>query len=376
MRRAILAGMIAAVAIFCCAGTAGAVDLPRNQASFSSAQVVDGKLIWFQRNDRKIHSNHGQELYREGVGALYARALDSKTAERVYLPPKGQRIVAFKAAAGRIAIGLATIAKGDHGPTSVAELTPGPVPWKASTLSTASDAVDAKSCGSRVGLLAIRANSDLLVQSTTLEPRGKDCILSRQVAQLQAIPKSGPVVELASRKSGWSNEKLWNTLPALFPVNGDWLPQMRGGYFGAQSPISVWNFVTGERKLFSSEFGESRRTEATTGGGLLLRNWDDEYKFLPNLSEPNAVSTLKRQGSSVWIHACGSSLLEISRPRKSGFSGKWKIYIRDANGKTQRKLKAKLNAGTMFDACDQNTAVFHRWRHDGGAHQWAVSLAP
>lgn len=375
MRRALLIALTVVAASLVGAATAGAVDLPRKQASFSSAQLMGGKLIWFQRNSRKVHSNHGQEIYKYGVGALYARDLDSKKAERVYLPPKGQRVVAFKAAAGRVVIGLATIAKGDRGPTSVAELTQGAAPWKASMLIADDDTINAQTCGSRVGLYAIKPNGDVLVQSTKLEARGKDCILSRVVAQLHSLPKSGPVVDLATRKSGWSNEQLWGALPTLYPVNGDWQPQMSGSFFGSLTPVSVWNDVTGEGKAFNAEIDDAQRIEATTTGGLLMRTWEEQYKLIPDLGQPNILSTLSREESWTWFHACGSSLIEISRPYSAGFGGKWRIYIRDSNGKVQRKLKAKLAAGTMFDGCDQNTAVFHRWRHDGGAHQWAVSLA-
>ncbi|MGH2960431.1 MAG: hypothetical protein ACRDKE_12555 [Solirubrobacterales bacterium] len=367
------AGALAAIA----AGpAAAAVDLPAKQSRFTSPQLLDGKFLWFQRNDRSKPTKKDPYNYTPGVGAIYARDLTAKEAQRVYLPPKGSKIVSFKAAAGRVVVGLAPTTKDGRGPSSIVELTPGATtPWPASPLEVADDKIDQQVCGSRVELITVQSDGDALIQKSSLEARGKDCVLTRQVAEVSSLPRSGPPVVLGTRKSGWNMEKRANLLPTLFPANGDWLPVFVGVWDGMYSTASTWNPSGDSRKLFDDDT-LLYRSEPTAEGGILTRGWGSDYVFYPNLGDPNTTIPLKRDGATSWFHVCGTSFIEITRKRSAGFSGKWNIMIRNSAGQTERKLTAKLNAGTLFDTCDQNTAVFHRWRHDGGVRQWSVSLAP
>lgn len=359
------------------AGQAGAVDLPANQSQFSSAQLLDGKFLWFQRNDRpKKATKKERYAYTPGVGAIYSRQLTAKKAQRVYLPPKGSRIVAFKANAGRVVVGLAPREEGGRGPSSIVELTPGETtPWTATTLASAADTIDQETCGSRIELIGVQSDADALIQESSLEARGKDCVLSRQVAVVSSYPKSGAPVTLGTRSSGWSPKPRWNLLPALFPANGDWLPSFVGTYDDVFAPASTWNPSANSKKLFTADYAISR-SEPTTEGGILARGWGANAMLYPSLADPSKVIRLKRDKATSWFRVCGSSILEITRKRSAKRSGKWSLLIRNASGKTERRLSKKLNAGTMFGACDQTTAVFHRWRYNGGVRQWSVSLAP
>lgn len=359
------------------AGQAAAVDLPPNRSSFSSAQLLDGKFLWFQRNNRpKKATKKDPYGYTPGVGAIYSRQLTAKKAQRVYLPPKGSRIVAFKANAGRVVVGLAPREEGGRGPSSIVELTPGDAtPWQATTLASATDAVDQQTCGSRVELIAVQSDADALIQESSLEARGKDCVLSRQVSVVSSYPKSGAPMTLGTRTAGWSAKPRWNLLPALFPANGDWLPSFVGSYDGGYAPASTWNPTADSKKLFRTDH-EISRSEPTTEGGILARGWGANATLYPSLADPANAIRLKRDKATSWFRVCGSSILEITRKRSAKRSGKWSLLIRNASGKTERRLTKKVNAGTMFGACDQTTAVFHRWRYNGGVRQWSVSLSP
>lgn len=375
MTRRIFIAALSLGLLLAVATSAGAVNLPKNQSDFTSAQIVDGRLIWFQRNHRFDHRKNKPPKVKVGVGALYARVLTSKKAERVYLPPKGQRIVSFKAGAGRVVVGLATIAKDDRGPSQVVELKPGAaLPWPATPLAADPDTTDAGTCRSRVELVSIQPSGDVLVQHDKLEARGKDCVLTRQVGQITAHAKDGSSRQLGVRRSGWANAQLWNLLPAIHASGGDWMMQSVAEDYDWSVPVSVWNSQTGDFKAMDTDLDELDRVEPLSGGGMVLGSWWYFSRVMPDPANPADVRDLYRAGNETWFHACGSKIIEIARSWNRPNHGKWSIYLRNSSGKTVKKLAAKLAMGTVFDACDQDTAVFHRVRHDGGAHQWAVKL--
>lgn len=375
-----LRGVILAVAIAVCAfvfaPASGAVNLPASQSSFASAQVVGGTLIWFQRNDRVTHKKHGGRLITKGVGAIYARPLTATKARRVYLPPAGQRIVAFKATNARIAVGLSAISKNGHAASDVIELTDaGPNAWPAKTLASETDPAEQDNCGRRVELAGVNDAGEILVQRATLESRGEGCALVRQVGQLTAYDAGGTARELKTRTSGWSAAVKWGLLPAIQPAGGDWmlqsLPQR-----DSSSPVSLWNAGSDESKTYTSSLGIIDRAEPIAGGGLMLRAYFQAVNVVVDPSDLKSITTasLFDYERTSWYHACGARLLEIHRTYRSK-SGKWKLTLRDTNFDAVRTLPAKLARGTVFDACDGNSAVFHRARKHGGVHQWTLRLA-
>lgn len=375
MIRRSLALVVALSALLVISASAGAVNLPKNQSDFMSAQILDGRLVWFQRNHRFDNQKNRPPKVKEGVGALYARVLTAKKAEKVYLPPKGQKIVSFKTGGGRIVVGLATISESGRGPSQIVELTPGATtPWAAKPLAADPDTTDAATCQSRVELIAAQPDGDVLVQHDKLEGRGKDCVLARQVGQITAYAKDGTARQLAARKSGWANSQEWDLLPTLLPTANDWMLQVVSEDFDWNVPVSTWNAESGEYKPMNTDIDEVDRAEPLSGGGLVLRAWWYFHRVMPVPSNPVVSHSLWRIGYESWFHACGSQIVEFSRAWDRPNHGKWSIYLRNSSGKTTSKLDAKLAMGTVFDTCDQNTAVFHRARHDGGAHQWAVKL--
>lgn len=378
MRRAVLTLLLAVVAAVALTAPAGAVNIPPAHSFFSSGQIVGGRFVWFQRNNHYKWYKHRPPHIKAGVGALYARGLTDKKEQRVYLPPKGEKIVGFKTGGGRILVGLAKIVKeGSVTPTEVVEITPSETaPWPAKTLASDPDTRDATTCRSRVELVGVKSDGDAILQHDRLEARGPECALARQVGQLTSYAKDGAVTPLQTRKSGWSNGLVWTLLPTLRPTDGDWMLQLISSGWGEDTAVSSLNSVSGEAKIYADESESLVRTEPLTGGGLLLRVWWDGGFLMPSLANPSETMRLWRAGHETWFHACGSQLIEIARSWRRPHHGKWKIYLRNGSGKTTAKLKARLPLGTMFDACDQNTALFHRARHDDGAHQWAVRLAP
>lgn len=370
---AILLGLAAAAAF---AAPAGAVSIPREHAQFSSARILNGQLVWFQRNNRYKSRKHKDPIVKAGVGGLYARALSSKRVERVYLPPTGQKIVSFRTGGGRIVVGLATISKSGRGPSEVVELTPGPAPWAARQIVSDPDVTDANICRSRVELIGVQPDGRVIVQRDRIEGRGADCALARQAGELIAFAKDGTTTTLTSRKSGWANAALWSLLPMIQPTESDWLIQFTpsGWGWGYGVPVSVLNSATGDAKTYPSASNVVTRAETLSSGAVLLSTGWYEAQLLPSPADPTVTRTLWRSENEDWFHACGDQILEIARSWWRPHQGKWRMYLRNNSGMTTTRLDEKLAPGTIFDACDATTAVFHRIRRDGSAHQWTVRL--
>ncbi len=371
----IASAVLAALAL---AASAGAVNLPPSQSQITSASIQDGRILWFQRNDRVSHKKRGGRLIKRGVGAIYARALDSKQATRVYMPPPGNRIVSFKARSGRIVLGLATIAKDDRGPSSIVELTASQEPnWSARTLATESDPIDGVNCGSRVHLVDVRSDGKVLAERSRLEARGDNCLLVRQHSSLISLDADATEAPIGVRTSGWASERKWNLLPSLIPIATDALLQLQDSSNGMRYPTSLWTPADDALRSVPGTTIGATLIEPLGSDALLLRAWSFSAEVLAPASDPMKVTALANEESvrNSWYRACGNRLLEIHR--RYGYRPgipKWKLTLRKPDGEAIRTLKQKLPAGAAFDACDQSTAVFHRPRHDGGIRQWAVSL--
>ncbi len=377
MRKLLLIATTALV-VLSVAAPAGAVNLPPSQSQVTSASIQDGRILWFQRNDRVKHKKRGGRLIKRGVGAIYARALDSKRAARVYMPPPGNRIVSFKARAGRIVLGLATIAKDNRGPSSIVELTPSQEPtWSARTLATDADPIDGVDCGSRVHLVDVRSDGKVLAERSRLEARGDSCLLVRQHSALISLDADATEALVGERASGWASERKWNLLPSLIPIATDALMQLQDSVNGMRYPTALWMPADDKLRSVPGTTIGANLIERLGDESLLLRAWSFSAEVLAPASEPMKLTALANEESwrNSWYRACGNRLLEIHR--RYGYRPgipKWQLTLRTPDGEAIRTLKQKIPAGAAFDACNQSTVVFHRPRHDGGIRQWAVSL--
>lgn len=356
------------------AAPAGAVDLPKSQSHLASAQIVNGTLVWFQRNDRVRHKKRGGRLITKGVGAIYARPLDSKKATRVYMPPAGSRIVDFKVRSGRIAVGLATIAKGDRGPSSIVELTPGAGAWTSSTLATEPDA-DATGCGQRVRLVGFRPSGTVLAERTALTGRNGQCMLVRQESSLISVQSAESETVLGKRVSGWASAVKWNLLPALLPTNEQFVLQMLTSSNGIRYAGSRWDPATNDYSIPPAEATFGSLVQVFGDGKVLLREGQFLAGVLDTAKPSMSFMSLIGGGvpAEIWYRACGDQLLEIKR---SWRSSKWRLKLRNGDGEAVRSIKVKIPHGASFDACDANVAIFHRPKRSGGIRQWAVDLTP
>lgn len=64
------------------------------------------------------------------------------------------------------------------------------------------------------------------------------------------------------------------------------------------------------------------------------------------------------------------------RKHKYSAGSRWNLYILNRDGQRERRLPERLHRGTGFEACDANTAVFHRYLRHNRARQFNISLAP
>lgn len=374
MKRVLL-GLLLLTALATWATPAAAVNLPRSQARPTSAAIVNGTLVWFQRNDRVRHMRHGGRAISPGVGAVYARALSSKHTARIYVPPKGSRIVGFNAGAGRVVVGLATVAEGDRGPSSLTELIPNAGEWTANTLISEDDPAAAGSCGARVTLVGIDSHGTILGQRTRMDARGEGCVLVRQESKLIGLPIGGSETVLGLRKSGWSGAIRWNLLPDLWPLGDGATLQLSTDMVEDRSAISTWVPSSDHFAAITSEVPIVERIERLGDSVLLRFGWVEAGVLAQAGDHASYQSVLDYENGRNWYRACGDRLLVINRSwRAAKRRAKWRLTLRSSDGEVQRTLGQKVPNGALLDACDQNVAVFHRPRHDGGIKQWAVKL--
>lgn len=371
MKRA-LAGA-ALVACLVLAPQAGAADLPASQSQITSGQLVDENLIWFQRNDRVRHRKHGGRLITPGAGAIYARPLANKNAARIYVPPKGSAIVGFNASAGRVIVGLASSDFDPHGASSAVELVRSGASWSARPI--AEQPADPSGCGRKVRLTGIAPSGEVVIQRVVLEGRGENCLLTREQARLISLPQAGGEVELGARTSGWASSSDTPLLAELTPLNGAEMLQVfpgeSGDFVGA-----VWRPASGQYSRVSNILSGNEIVQPLDATHIFLRNWRVSAGVVDIGKHPAALTDLGGGDSYIsWFRPCGSRLLEIRRSAYgSNPRSKWILKLRDISGNPLKTLTAKLVRGTTFDACNRNTAVFHRPRKGGGIRQWAVNL--
>lgn len=377
MRRFAAILIATSVSLLSAVAVSPAANLPSSNRQIASAGLVNGSIVWFQRNDRLRHLPRGGRLIRRGVGGVYARALNAKRVQRIFTPPVGSRIDSFVAANGRVVVGLVTTAKGDRGPSSVVELSAGADGWNASTLVSQTDDPTPESCGDRVTLEAIAGDGTAYVERTRLASRGEGCMLLRQESELVGLSKSGAEHSAGQRKSGWASAREWDLLPSLQPLDGLGFLQIGEYPSGTRATLSSWDPSTNNFAPIQGELPPAERIEPLGAGRVLVRNLRYEAAvYDPASADRRVTNLIGYNAGRQWFRACGDRLLEIHRRdgRRKSTRRKWRLRLRQADGEVARSLKMKLPDGTMFDACDRQTAVFHRVRHDGRISQWAIKL--
>jgi hypothetical protein len=192
------------------------------------------------------------------------------------------------------------------------------------------------------------------------------------------VSSDGTQASLGIRRSGWAITGEWNHLPALFPV-GELFVQAVGSDEHRQVPLSVWNPAGDVKTPVTLQSASFKRFEpfGTKGALFSAPGYGGSATLIPDLADPNHALSLSGETDYAisWYHACGSSILKIEMNWYSHRHPKWTLSLLGADGLTTRHLKQRLAQGTDFNGCDGSTAVFHRPRHDGGIHQWSVSLA-
>lgn len=369
-----LAALIAAFAIALVpllGSEADAAVLSKSVSSnLSSAAIQDGTLYWFQRDPFAFSDANDP-------GAVFARTLGSNRVVKAYSPPRGFWINAFNVRGGRVAVGIEPRDE-QLGRSAVVELTPTPTGFNSTEIVSRTSTSDGASCGTLVELVNIDQTGSVIYEDISYVGQHGKCEIVRRTGVFRAVSRTGEVTELSTRKSGWALGSEDTDPRPLKPGPGDWmvLINLEEDFF--EYEFGTFNLRSGDQHPFT-EADTTASVDFAAGGQGLLGPSDDgsAYTLGTNPANPAEGANVARPRSLVWMHFCGSQILEISRrkgTRKRSPGGKWNLYIRNMTGTVVKRLPQRLRRGTMFDTCNADVAVFHRGLQKGRNRQFSVPL--
>lgn len=394
MRKRLVLALCALVSAcaFSPTGTASAAVLaPEFAYGLGSAQLDGGAVYWVQHPfvgysyAIPLNGSPGASGDNRDTTRILRRDLGAATPETVFEADPDESVTAFNAANGRIAVG--TFNQRD-GSSRIFEIKRDAAGVATSILTQRDGRVSGLTCFSRVRLISINSQSEVIVEELRAMSRDGNCApgtLRRLESAISAIAPDGSTRILLERKAGWSTGDSDTSLGRLTWGSGDWtaLTASENNDSFIIGSAGMLNLETGQFSEVQMPATFSQGLEVSSGGRTLINKSGEKTFLRPDPVRPDFMRILKRPRATRWMHFCGDKILEISRrgvpwawPRSTRRAGYWNLYVLNADGIRERRLTQRLRRGTNFGTCNAETAIFHFYLRNGKARQFTVPLSP
>lgn len=376
--------LTAAALGFVFSGAATAAILPADIGyGLRSAQLEGGAVYWRGYDDAYYNGYGGQTR-------ILRRELTSSKVETVYQPEGDEAITAYNAVAGRLIVGLHNDRDDSSQIVEVKRTDAGPA---ITVLAQRSGDYSGLTCSSRVRLVTVTAQSEVVVEEVRRMSRDGNCargLLKRTESKLFAIAPDLSERIIAETKAGWDTGRSDASIGRLTAGPGDWLihrPTDNGYDENPTTPGGMRNLITGQYIEMNAPIGSGSRAWVSSGGRTLINQYGDSTILRDDPLQPDSARRMQRARTTRWLHFCGDKLLEISRrgnnsdgrrtrKSRSAQGTRWNLYILSLDGARERRLPQRLRRGTGFGTCNADTAVFHKQQRRGKVRQFSVPLTP
>ena len=297
-RLAILITCLVCVAAAVSPGGAGAAVIADDNAyGLGSAQLDGGTLYWWQ-------VNAGPDTDWDETSRILRRDLAAATVTTVFETDGDDRITAFNAVGGRLVVGVHNPRDGSSRIVEVTLTASGPT---TAVLIQRTGDYSGLICTSRVRLLGVNAQSEVLVEELRRASRDANCedgLLKRTESTITAIAPDGTTRAALERKGGWDDGSSDASTGRMTWGGGDWFIRSAGNSYedygsdsGPGGDGGMLNLATGQFAATDVPFDSGVSAEVSTGGHTLVNQRGRASWLRSGMQSAPARSTARRSWS-------------------------------------------------------------------------------